>query len=495
MRKLFALIPLLAMTGCIHAQTGSFTQIKLNPPAAGTPGVFDIQDKTTPSIVAAELNGIAGNLNLATGATLSGTTWKATATHAMIMSSFVGSNEIVFYNNTGLTLGGSFSPSPFFAITNFGGTQLTDSASATTLTLAATTILNQPLTITPSGATGRIIINLASGQSADSFDIVDHSGNTLVASGATGGLNLAGSGLTGSINLESNILATNIANHPPPSLNFSGSYWTGSVSGTDFWEIAEVLGTGTNPSTTLAFKHMSGSTGNRTIEFDNSVAIVPTLGDDGVFVINEKAGQSANPFVVADSSGNTLAVIDAAGDINTLNNLFITASSPATNVANFASGSATWTSFVWDGSNTPDIWAITPVIGSGTNPTSTLTFGHASLASGAHKVQIDNLEVTGTCTGCGSSSPGAAPTFTPLFGTVTTTGNTNAGHVVFSVNTAVTVTFPVAATHSWFCLFSDLDNPVNPVITQSNTTLTTTQISMNFTGTGGDDNLYNCQPW
>jgi hypothetical protein len=44
-----------------------------------------------------------------------------------------------------------------------------------------------------------------------------------------------------------------------PTLNISGSYWTGSAPATDTWSIIDVLGTGSAPTSTLTFSHSAGA--------------------------------------------------------------------------------------------------------------------------------------------------------------------------------------------------------------------------------------------
>jgi len=44
-----------------------------------------------------------------------------------------------------------------------------------------------------------------------------------------------------------------------PTLNISGSYWTGSAAATDTWSIIDVLGTGSAPTSTLTFTHSAGA--------------------------------------------------------------------------------------------------------------------------------------------------------------------------------------------------------------------------------------------
>lgn len=57
------------------------------------------------------------------------------------------------------------------------------------------------------------------------------------------------------------IPATSIANQSTPILEFEGQYWNGSASIADSWHLSAVLGSGTNPTTTMTFDH-TGSSGS-----------------------------------------------------------------------------------------------------------------------------------------------------------------------------------------------------------------------------------------
>lgn len=66
--------------------------------------------------------------------------------------------------------------------------------------------------------------------------------------------------LTGNATINSSTAATNVANQSGPTFGFCGNYWTGAASASDCWNLSDVLGTGTNPTSTLTLVH-SGSSG------------------------------------------------------------------------------------------------------------------------------------------------------------------------------------------------------------------------------------------
>ncbi|MGZ3782411.1 MAG: tail fiber domain-containing protein [Pseudobdellovibrionaceae bacterium] len=117
-------------------------------------------------------------------------------------------------------------------------------------------------TITSAGA-----LTAASGAASTS----PTTGSLVVTGGAgiSGALNV-GSTITanGSISAASATSATSGANQSSPSIYLTANYWNGSTSAQDQWSIQNVLGTGTNPSSTLQFVH-SGSSGASQYAFMN----------------------------------------------------------------------------------------------------------------------------------------------------------------------------------------------------------------------------------
>jgi hypothetical protein len=67
-------------------------------------------------------------------------------------------------------------------------------------------------------------------------------------------------------------IATNIANVNSSVLSISGAYWTGSVSAADTWTFNDILGTGTNPTSTLTITQ-TGSSGVALVQVNSSINI------------------------------------------------------------------------------------------------------------------------------------------------------------------------------------------------------------------------------
>jgi hypothetical protein len=62
------------------------------------------------------------------------------------------------------------------------------------------------------------------------------------------------------IGIRASAAATGGANQSANSIGYYGNYWTGSVSANDSWTVAQVFGTGSNPTSTFKFLH-TGSPG------------------------------------------------------------------------------------------------------------------------------------------------------------------------------------------------------------------------------------------
>lgn len=74
---------------------------------------------------------------------------------------------------------------------------------------------------------------------------------------------LAYNGLT-YFRLATNAAATSSANVQSPFSSWNGQYWNGSSSSTDIWTLTPTLGSGSNPTSTLAFAH-TGSSGTANV--------------------------------------------------------------------------------------------------------------------------------------------------------------------------------------------------------------------------------------
>lgn len=86
---------------------------------------------------------------------------------------------------------------------------------------------------------------------------------------------------TGDVTIQQSTPATSGANQSGNNLKIQGRYWTGSVDATDTWNVQDVLGTGSNPTSTLSLTH-SGTSGATTFSVPGNVSVGGTLGVTGL---------------------------------------------------------------------------------------------------------------------------------------------------------------------------------------------------------------------
>lgn len=82
--------------------------------------------------------------------------------------------------------------------------------------------------------------------------------------------------VTGTMSVQTSAAATSGANQGSPLEKLCGNYWTGVASAQDCWTWQDVLGTGSNPTSTLTASH-SGSSGAVAMDLSNISAVkLPT---------------------------------------------------------------------------------------------------------------------------------------------------------------------------------------------------------------------------
>ncbi len=177
--------------------------------------------------------------------------------------------------------------------------------------------------------------------------------------------------------LNPSLLATSGANRNSIKMSVGGAAWSGSASVPDVWNLQNVLGTGANPTSTLAITH-SGSTGAATVQLPSTTFVSGTPG------INNNGVQW--------SAGTALPGSCAVGDLFSLTNAATLASTlkrcfPANTwndiIAGGGSGGMSGTpTFVNDG-------------GAGTSPTTSIVSG-SNDGSGWISVKVNTAASTGS---------------------------------------------------------------------------------------------------
>jgi hypothetical protein len=129
-------------------------------------------------------------------------------------------------------------------VTNVTGTSPIVSSGGATPAISCPTCNTSGATISGSIATNQVAFGTAS--------------NTI---GGSGSILWTPSSLTGTLALANLTAATGGANQSGPTVTIQGTYWTGAASATDTFTIADQVGVGTNPGTTLNFSHAGSSPG------------------------------------------------------------------------------------------------------------------------------------------------------------------------------------------------------------------------------------------
>jgi hypothetical protein len=130
--------------------------------------------------------------------------------------------------------------------------------------------------------------------------------------------------------------ATGGTNQASPVLAIQGQYWAGAASATDTWTIQDVLGGGSNPSSSLSINH-SGSSGTA------AVSIGPGLSVTGAVLF----ASTVNGLTIPTAAGSAVFAQLIASGTATLGTTLIGATSSATAVTVAATGVATTDSIEW----------------------------------------------------------------------------------------------------------------------------------------------------
>jgi hypothetical protein len=284
--------------------------------------------------------------------------------------------------------------------------------------------------------------------------------NTL---GCSNSLKWTPSGTTGAAALTNTTAATNVNNQNTPSLTLAGTAWNGAASIADTWLFQSTLGGGTNPTSTLAIAH-SGSSGIATVSMPDNVS-VGSLNANGNVTANGGLGSA---------------------EINGGPGLFIQGNTPATSMANVSSGAAEFIGEYWTGAaSSDDNWKLESVLGSGSNPTSTLTLSHTG-GSGAALFDDGGLSNHAVVEYCGATT-GATQACAK---TVQTGTFTIYGDVLLNTATSQSITTLPFTGALYSCSGSDLTSAAGVV---SFNTYASSSVTIVETGGANTDHLrYMC---
>lgn len=173
------------------------------------------------------------------------------------------------------------------------------------------TDLNIGSGLTPTGviSTGGQTIAVDTGTSANKIVQLDGSaklpavdGSQLTNVVAASVAETASISTNGSLTTKASVAATAGANQNSPSIYLQANYWNGSASTIDQWSIQNILGTGTNPTSTLTFGH-TGSSGQSGYAFLNGHVGIGTATPAGKLHVGGSPTATANYPLFAIGGG------------------------------------------------------------------------------------------------------------------------------------------------------------------------------------------------
>lgn len=131
--------------------------------------------------------------------------------------------------------------------------------------------------------------------------------NNIFSSGVLNGANITG---TSSIDASTSSSATSSANFNSPPLESEGQYWTGSITNGDVWSWIDVLGSGTNPTSTYTLSH-SGTSGASNVSIPNLGLATKVVNAQGLQVATGAACTTTTIIGASCNATITLAVTAA----------------------------------------------------------------------------------------------------------------------------------------------------------------------------------------
>ncbi|HEX4924385.1 MAG TPA: hypothetical protein VFV50_09870, partial [Bdellovibrionales bacterium] len=133
------------------------------------------------------------------------------------------------------------------------------------------------------------------------------------------------------------------------------------------------------------------------------INLTPSAGNAVVINRNTASTQPTNGALVVNGGAGVQGALNVGGAIVANDNMSVASSQTADNTNNYNSPSIQLTAKYWDGAASQvDRWSITNAMGTGANPTSTLSFAHPAGTTGAKYYSFQDGSV-----GIGTATPGA----------------------------------------------------------------------------------------
>ena len=146
--------------------------------------------------------------------------------------------------------------------------------------------------VSTSPTTGALVVTGGAGISG-----VLNVGGTVTSTGAMSSY--------GNITATTNTAATAGTNQNSTSLLLSSNYWNGSASAVDQWSVQNILGAGTNPTSTMQFGH-AGSTGAAQYAFMNGNVGIGNTAPSGALDVQTSTSQSGQHITIKVSQNKML---------------------------------------------------------------------------------------------------------------------------------------------------------------------------------------------
>jgi hypothetical protein len=94
-------------------------------------------------------------------------------------------------------------------------------------------------------------------------------------------LSLTGGNLSGNLGLVNSTAATVSVPQNSPTVALTGNYWTGSAGAADSWTFQDVIGVGTNGTSTLKLTHSAGTTGALLLDLEAPTQVLTAIDGSG----------------------------------------------------------------------------------------------------------------------------------------------------------------------------------------------------------------------
>lgn len=250
---------------------------------------------------------------------------------------------------------------------------------------------------TGGGSVTAVTVTPANGVSAT----VANQGTTPALTFTLGGITPSSAAIGGTTSVQSLTPATGSLNQNSPNFTIGGNCWNGTAS----------------VSCGALFSLTPGATGAN----PGLILNINSSGSSGLFEV-------LTPFIVT----NALNVV-GLGQFFTAETI---ATAKATSTANFAAGIFQLQGAIWNGTvSTPDSWSFVQTVGTGTNPTSTLTLNHSG-STGATNLVLPNvnLNINKIVNGIGLQVATASTASCTTSLTAFTSGSTCTVHVTLPVS-------------------------------------------------------------